>query len=147
MESFYGSYPRQLDDRGRFVLPSKIREKMSETVHIARSLVDKCLLLYSEEEWDTIKEQIQSLPAMTDANASDLAFVLLGLSSESEVDKQGRVGIPQAMLDAFGIGKDIVLVGVGLKIEIWDAAAYQRKLESLNLTKTLEGIAKFGLNM
>ena len=54
MVFFLGEYPRQLDERGRFILPAKIREKLSGTVYITKSPLDKCLNLYTEEEWEQI---------------------------------------------------------------------------------------------
>ena len=60
MVYFVGEFPRQLDDRGRFVLPAKIREKLEGTVYITRAPAEKCLNLYTETEWVTIAEKNES---------------------------------------------------------------------------------------
>ena len=62
MVNFVDEYPRQLDERGRIILPAKVRENMSETVYVTRSMSDKCLQLYTQEEWDKISEKINQLP-------------------------------------------------------------------------------------
>lgn len=60
MVNFVDEYPRQLDERGRIILPAKVRENMSETVYVTRSMSDKCLQLYTQEEWDKISEKINN---------------------------------------------------------------------------------------
>ena len=62
MVNFVDEYPRQLDERGRIILPAKVRENMSETVYVTRSMSDKCIQLYTQEEWDKISEKINQLP-------------------------------------------------------------------------------------
>ena len=66
MVNFVDEYPRQLDERGRIILPAKVRENMSETVYVTRSMSDKCLQLYTQEEWDKISEKINHLPTATE---------------------------------------------------------------------------------
>ena len=70
MVNFVDEYPRQLDERGRIILPAKVRENMSETVYVTRPMSDKCLQLYTQEEWDKISEKINQLPTATDRNAA-----------------------------------------------------------------------------
>ena len=148
MENFVGTHPRQLDERGRFVLPAKLRDKLSGTVYITRSLVDRdCLILYPEEEWQTLSEQIRSLPTTTNSAARDFVSVVFGGAGECELDKQSRVVIPSNLIADTGMGKDIVLVGVGAKIEIRDAAKHEAKQKMLDYNAILEGISQFGLNI
>lgn len=147
MASFVGSYPRQLDERGRFVLPAKLREKMPGVVYVTRSLVDECLLLYTEDEWKVLEEQVRDLPTTTNRAAKKFVQIVFGQASECEVDKQGRIGISQYLLDAAGMDKDIVLVGVGAKMEIWDSAKYEESIKELDFDDILDGISQFGLNI
>lgn len=62
MVNFVDEYPRQLDERGRIILPAKVRENMSETVYVTRSMSDKCLQLYTQEEWVRFLKRINQLP-------------------------------------------------------------------------------------
>lgn len=147
MASFVGSYPRQLDERGRFVLPSKLRDKMPGTLHITRSLVDECLLLYTEDEWKVLEEQVRDLPTTTNKAAKRFVQIVFGQAVECEVDKQGRISLTQDLLDAAGMTRDIVLVGIGSKMELWDAGKYAECTAELDFDEILDGISQFGLNI
>ena len=146
MASFVGSHTRQLDERGRFVLPSKIREKIEGEVHITRSLVDDCLLLYTDDEWKILEEQIRELPTTTNKAAKRFVQIVFGQAVSGEVDKQGRILLPAHLREFAELDKDVVLVGVGSRIEIWnkdkweennvddDMDAIGASMESLGLT-------------
>ncbi len=147
MAGFVGSYPCRLDERGRFVLPAKLREKMPGTIHITRSLVDDCLLLYTEDEWKVLEEQVRELPTTTNRAAKNFVQVVFGQAAECEVDKQGRVGLTSYLMQAAGLDRDIILVGIGSKMEIWDAKKYETNLSELDFDEILNGISQFGLNI
>ncbi|MDO4617953.1 MAG: division/cell wall cluster transcriptional repressor MraZ [Clostridia bacterium] len=147
MASFVGSFARQLDERGRFVLPSKVREKLDGNIHITRSLVDDCLLIYTEDEWHILEEQVRELPTTTNKAAKRFVQIVFGQAVESEVDKQGRVALTQELLSAVGLEKDIMLVGIGSKMEIWDSVKYQKTLDGADFNDILDGISQFGLNI
>ncbi len=147
MASFFGNFTRQLDERGRFVLPSKVREKLEGRVYITRSLVDECLLLYTEEEWAVLKEQVKELPTTTNRAAKRFVQIVFGKAVEAEVDKQGRVVLSAELMQDVGMTRDIVLVGLGSKIELWDAEKYSSTMDELNFDEILDGISQFGLNI
>lgn len=147
MASFVGNFPRQLDERGRFVLPAKLRERISGCVHITRSLADKCLMLYTEQEWALLEEQVRDLPTTTNIFAKQFVQVVFGQAWECEVDKQGRIALPDYLLEAAGMKRDIVLAGANAKMEIWDADTYNKTIESLDFDKILAGVSQFGLNI
>lgn len=147
MADLFGSFTRQLDERGRFVLPSKVREKIDGPVHITRSLVDDCLLLYTEDEWTILKEQVRDLPTTTNRAAKRFVQIVFGQSVEGEVDKQGRIALTNELLDAVGMTRDIILVGIGSKMEIWDAKKYKDVMAEADFDEILDGIAQFGLNI
>lgn len=147
MADLFGSFTRQLDERGRFVLPSKVREKIDGPVHITRSLVDDCLLLYTEDEWTILKEQVRDLPTTTNRAAKRFVQIVFGQSVEGEVDKQGRLALTSELLDAVGMTRDIILVGIGSKMEIWDAKKYKDVMAEADFDEILDGISQFGLNI
>ncbi len=147
MASFVGSHTRQLDERGRFVLPSKIREKIEGEVHITRSLVDDCLLLYTDDEWKILEEQVRELPTTTNKAAKRFVQIVFGQAVSGEVDKQGRIVLTKELLDAVGMTRDIVLVGIGSKVELWDADKYAKTMAEADFTEILDGISQFGLNI
>jgi len=126
MVFFVGEYERQLDERGRFILPAKIREKLSGTVYITKAPLEKCLNLYTEEEWTSISEKMATLPSSIDVNVSKFTRKLFSRALVCELDKQGRIPLTPNLLEAAELKKDIVLVGANSKLEIWDAHEWEK---------------------
>ncbi len=145
MVYFVGEYARQLDDRGRFVLPAKIREKLEGTVYITRAPAEKCLNLYTEKEWENIAEKMRSLPTGIDRNAAKFQRKLFGKACSCEVDKQGRISLTEELMEYAGLKKDVVLVGMNTKLEIWDSGIWEDTDGDDDIL--LEGIAKYEINI
>lgn len=147
MVNFVDEYPRQLDERGRIILPSKVRENMSETIYVTRSMSDRCLQLYTQEEWDKISEKINQLPTATDKNAAAFARLFFGKATSAVIDKQGRVPIAKRLMEYAGLKKDVVLVGANTRLEIWDSEAWEEYQNGLSDDIMMDGILKYGLNI
>lgn len=148
MVFFVGEYARQLDDRGRFILPAKIREKLSGTVYITKAPLEKCLNLYTEEEWESISEKMAALPGSIDTNVSKFTRKLFSRALICELDKQGRIPLTPNLLEAAGLKKDIVLVGANSKLEIWDAEEWEKMNEEDDDTEIIvAGIEKYNLSI
>ncbi len=146
MVSFVDEYERQLDERGRIILPSKLREDIRNTVYITQSTSEKCLHLYTEEEWEKVAEKVNQLPTATDRNAAAFVRLFFGKATAVAVDKQGRVPISKRLIEFAGLMKDVVLVGANTRLEIWDANewnSYQNELQDV----MLDGILKYNLNI
>ena len=144
---FVDELERQLDERGRFILPAKIRETLSKTVYITPSVSDKCLHLYPEEEWEALAEKIRSLPTTTDKNAAAFVRLFFGRATSQEIDKQGRVSVSKRLLEYAGLTKDIVLIGANQRLEIWDKALWNSYKSELSEDVLLDGILKYDLNI
>ena len=148
MVFFVGEYARQLDDRGRFILPAKIREKLSGTVYITKAPLEKCLNLYTEEEWEAISEKMAALPGSIDTNVSKFTRKLFSRALICELDKQGRIPLTPNLLEAAGLKKDNVLVGANSKLEIWDAEEWEKMNEEDDDTEIIvAGIEKYNLSI
>ena len=148
MGFFVGEYARQVDDRGRFILPAKIREKLSGTVYITKAPLEKCLNLYTEEEWESISEKMAALPGSIDTNVSKFTRKLFSRALICELDKQGRIPLTPNLLEAAGLKKDIVLVGANSKLEIWDAEEWEKMNEEDDDTEIIvAGIEKYNLSI
>ena len=145
MAYFVGEYARQLDERGRFILPAKIRENLTGTVIITRSPIDECLNLYTQEEWEIISTKVRSLPTVTDRNAAALQRKLFGKAISCEIDKQGRIPLTPELLLYAGMKKDIVLVGVNSKLEIWDSEKWKVVDDAVDTQAVIDGIAQYGI--
>ena len=118
---FYGEYFHSIDRKGRLILPAKFREtaksQFIEKFFVTRGL-DKCLFMLSEEEW---RSQESKLKAMPFTKQQSRTFNRLYFSGAVEVvfDSQGRILLPQNLKDYAEIKKDVVIVGVSSRIEIW----------------------------
>lgn len=138
---FFGNYQHNLDDKGRLVIPSKIREISGNRLYIMKGY-DGPLSVFREDDFQKLVHKVNSLP-FTQKNARDFIRLSLGSVVELEIDKQGRIQIAAKMLNDYHISKEVVIVGVGDHFEIWDAKAwsiyvkennetYETKAESLN---------------
>ena len=114
---YMGEYRHHLDAKGRLILPSKFRDTYGDHVIVARG-IDGCLDVYSTEAWEEHYQKIASMPQ----NRRDYrAFVRLMTSqaSDCEIDKQGRINIPDRFLKEAHIQKECVILGVGNHVEVW----------------------------
>ena len=146
MVFFVGEYARQLDERGRFILPAKIREKLSGTVYITKAPLEKCLNLYTEEEWEQIAQKVHQLPAGIDVNVAKFTRKLFSKALVCELDKQGRIPLTANLIQEADLKKDIVLVGANSKLEIWDADLWNEMSQEDDDTNIIvEGIQKYNV--
>ncbi|MCM8770756.1 MAG: division/cell wall cluster transcriptional repressor MraZ [Candidatus Omnitrophica bacterium] len=125
---FYGEYLHTIDRKGRIILPAKFREAAKanfiEKFFITRGL-DKCLFMLSEEEW---RSQEQKFKAMSFTKQQVRTFNRFYFSGAVEIspDRQGRILLPQYLKDYAGIKKDVVIVGVSNRIEIWAKDSWEQ---------------------
>ncbi len=114
---FMSQYNHTIDAKGRVIIPAKFREKLGDSFVITKGL-DGCLYGYAEEEWKSFEEKLATLPITNKDSRQFTRFFLAG-AAECELDKQGRILIPSVLREFAGLEKDVVLVGVASKIEIW----------------------------
>ena len=145
MTFFVGEFERQLDDNGRFILPSKLRKDVGETVFITRAPADKCLHIYTEEGWEQMAQTLRQLPTATDKNAAAFGRMFFGRASMVKVDKQGRIAITQRLIDYAELKRDVVLIGANTRFELWDSELWESYQDSISNDIVLEGIEKYGL--
>jgi len=119
---FMGEYQHNVDSKGRIILPAKFRELLGE-MFVATKGLDKCLFIYPKEEWAILEEKLKKLPLAKQEARAFVRFFFSG-AAELEFDKQGRVLLPNNLRDYAGLGKDIIVVGVSSRIEIWDKQAW-----------------------
>ena len=121
-----GTHAPKLDEKGRVILPAKFREELSAGVVLTRGQ-DRCLYVFSTKEFDAVNETIRQAP-ITSKQARDYLRIFLSGASDEIPDKQGRVTIPQALRSYAGLGKELVVIGVGSRAEIWDSSAWSEYL-------------------
>lgn len=122
-----GTHAPKLDEKGRVILPAKFREELSAGVVLTRGQ-DRCLYVFSTKEFEAVNETIRQAP-ITSKQARDYLRVFLSGASDEIPDKQGRVTIPPALRSYAGLGKELIVIGVGARAEIWDLAAWNEYLD------------------
>ena len=124
---FYGEYLHTIDRKGRLILPAKFRESAKnnfiEKFFINRGL-DGCLFMFSEEEWRNQEQKFKSLP-ITKQQARTFNRLYFSGAVEIIADKQGRILLPGFLKDFAGIKRDVIIVGVSNRIEIWAKEKWQ----------------------
>lgn len=117
-----GEYSHSIDPKGRLIIPSKFREILGEDFVITKGL-DGCLFLYPNNEWKNFEEKLRTLP-LTNKSARTFKRFFLGSAVDGGLDKQGRVLLSPALREFACLDKDVVLVGVLDRVEIWDKAKW-----------------------
>ncbi|WBW49275.1 division/cell wall cluster transcriptional repressor MraZ [Peptoniphilus equinus] len=118
-----GEYRHSLDAKQRVIIPAKFREELNENFIITKGL-DNCLFIYPATEWEKIETKLKSLPLTNRDVRSFLRTFYAGAVSES-LDRQGRVVLPQNLRDHAHIDKDVVIIGVSTRVEIWDLKTWE----------------------
>lgn len=114
---FMGEFEHSVDAKGRAIVPAKFRDELGSPFIVTRG-IDKCLFVYSMEEWKAFEEKIKSLP-MADAGVRRFVRYLFSGACECEPDNQGRINLPANLRKHAEITKGIVSIGVANRIEIW----------------------------
>lgn len=140
-----GEYEHTLDPKGRLAMPAKLRESLGSKFIITKGL-DGCLFIYDMQQWQLLEDKLSSLP-MSRKTARDFTRFLFGGACEGECDKQGRVLIPANLRSHAGLEKNVVIIGVGTRAEIWDAAKWNEYNEesSEDVNDLAEQLADLGI--
>ena len=124
---FYGEHEHTIDRKGRLIIPSRFREVMKER-YVERFVVtrglDKCLFLFAEDEWRAQEARLKAL-SFTKAEARRFSRLYFSGAVELTCDRQGRILIPPYLREFAGLKRDILLVGVSTRIEIWSKEAWE----------------------
>ena len=139
---FMGQYSHSIDEKGRLIIPAKLREGLGMHFVVTKGF-DRCLYLYPESEWERIAEQFRSIPSKKEARQLERTFI--GSARELEVDKKGRALVPQDLREFAGIEKDVVLVGILNKVEIWSRDRFEETTGDGDMDEMAEDMADLGL--
>lgn len=124
---FYGEYQHTIDRKGRLILPAKFREAAKnnyiEKFFVTRGL-DRCLFMFSEEEWKNYEAKLKAI-SFTKQQARTFNRLYFSGATEAVPDRQGRIIIPQYLKDFANIKKEVAIVGVSNRIELWSRTAWQ----------------------
>lgn len=115
---FRGEYYHNIDAKGRVIVPVKLRNALGESFYISKE-IGGCLSIYTPDKWEALEEKLNTLPT-TDPKALALRRFKLSSALECEPDANGRIMIPQNLREYAGLKKEIVTIGNGDRVEIWD---------------------------
>ncbi|MBQ3671796.1 MAG: division/cell wall cluster transcriptional repressor MraZ [Treponema sp.] len=128
MELLTGEYKNTLDEKGRIQLPSKLRGNLSGNVLIVTQSLDRCLWLYTPEEWKNLSSKIMESASPFNTQNRLVLRRLIAPAQEVEFDKSGRLSIPQSLREYAGLAKECVILGINKYMELWDAETYEKYL-------------------
>ena len=138
-----GEYEHTIDSKGRISMPAKLRKDMGDTFVLTKGL-DGCLFAFSGQEWINFETKLKSLP-LSDKNARNFVRFFLSGATECEIDKQGRFLIPNNLRKAASLEKDVVIIGVGTRLEIWDKTIWKSKDEEISAEEIAENMTMLGI--
>ena len=142
---FIGEYRHGLDAKGRVIVPVKFRDGLGDKFVLTKGL-DGCLFAYSKEEWANFENKIKTLPLTSKDARAFVRFFFSG-AVECEIDKQGRTLIPPMLREHAELDKDLVIIGVSTRVEIWSQAKWDSYSEAEDLESDVlaEKMAELGI--
>lgn len=144
---FMGEYNHTIDPKGRLIIPAKFREALGDEFVVTKGL-DGCLFVYANIEWNNFEEKLRTLP-LTNKNARQFTRFFLAGAAACEVDKQGRILIPQVLREFAKLEKDVVLVGVASRIEIWSKEVWEESISTYDtdMDEVAENMENLGFSI
>ena len=127
-----GEYEHSLDAKGRLIMPAKLRTDMGEKFIITKGL-DGCLFVFSQNEWSNFESKLKELP-LTNKNARDFVRFFLSGATECEIDKQGRFLLVNTLREYAEITKEVIIIGVGTRLEIWNKDKWKKYNSNENIS-------------
>ena len=135
---YFGSFTHNLDEKGRLMIPRKMREELGYKVYIMKGF-DGSLSIYNEDRYQELVKEFSRL-SFNQAKVRDYLRIQFASTYEMDVDKLGRVQLPTALLNKYNIGKEVMVLGIGDHIEVWDKAKYEEYENSVR--DSFESIAE-----
>ncbi len=142
---FMGEYNHSIDAKGRLIIPAKFRDQLGDEFIVTKGL-DGCLFAFPKDEWQVFEEQLRKLP-LTQKNARKFTRFFMGGAATCELDKQGRILLPQNLREFANLDKDVVLSGNLNRIEIWNKTAWAENSAYDDMDDISEQMSSLGLNI
>src|SRR5699024_7832795 len=133
-----GEYQHNIDEKGRMIVPAKFRGGLGDQFVLTRSL-DNCLFIYPLEEWKVLETKLKNLPLTKKDDRNFTRFFFSG-TVECELDKQGRISVPQTLRTYSKLEKECIVIGVSNRVEIWSKTTWDEY--ALESEESFEEIAE-----
>jgi MraZ protein len=142
---FIGEFNHTVDAKGRINIPAKFREQLNETFFVTKGL-DECLFVFPEDEWRVFEEKLKGLP-LTNRNARAFVRLFFAGATECSFDKQGRITVPQTLREYAHLEKDVKVIGVGTRVEVWSNQTWESYSDPENISydEIAEQMAELGI--
>ena len=121
---FIGEYQHNIDEKGRLAIPVKFRNELAKGAVVTRG-IDNCLFLYPQKDWEQLADKLSKLP-ISKANSRAFARLMLAGAMDCEVDKQGRIVLPDYLRKYASLKKKVVIAGLYNRLEIWDEEIWNK---------------------
>ena len=149
---FIGEHKQKMDTKGRVVVPSKFRDELGNQVVVTKGLGENCLYAFSRESWEKVVSKLEELP-MTNMKVRNFNRFFLAGANNLEADKLGRVLVNSALREYALLDKEVVWVGVGNRMEIWDVDKWKENSDkfigdsedSIDMQELSEYMAELGI--
>jgi MraZ protein len=119
---FLGEHRHALDEKGRIIFPARLRDELGAQVTLQKG-IDPCLYVFPPEEWERQVANVASLPT-TKPEARRYARFFFSQAQTERIDRQGRLTVPQSFREYAGLQREVVIVGAGARVELWDAGRW-----------------------
>lgn len=129
---FYGEFQHTLDPKGRMIIPAAYREELKGKFMIAKGL-EQCLFIFSMPQWNNLVDKLQTLP-LSNTSARDFNRYFFSSAAECEMDGQSRILVPPGLRKYAELEKDISIIGVGSRVEVWDKTKWESYTQGENLS-------------
>ena len=140
---FMGEYNHTIDAKGRLIIPSRFRELLGEEFVLTRGL-DGCLSIYPMDEWVAFEEKLRALP-LTNKDARTFSRFFVAGATTCQLDKQGRILVPQPLRQFAGLDKDVVLTGNLNRIEVWSKEKCSENCNYDDMDSIAESMQNIGI--
>lgn len=138
-----GEYRYSLDDKNRLMIPSRIRNDITGNSVVLTRGVDKCLWLFSHDEWKKIAQSLIGSTSLFQEKARLMQRRIIAPAQETEIDRSGRIIIPTTLKEFAELKKECIILGIQTYIEIWDEESYLAYLKQ-NESKFKEAAEEIG---
>lgn len=143
LTALMGTYHHNIDAKGRMSFPTKLRDLLGGEFYVTKSINQKCLTIYSKSEWEKLANKIAELP--DSMGGLDIKRWLFSGAGELVPDKQGRVLIPSDLREFAGLEKDVVVIGLDDKAEIWDKELWDAQQSNMDMSAMLAAMQQLGI--
>lgn len=126
MNLLTGEYNNTVDEKGRVAFPLKLRNAISDNVVIVTKGLERCLWLFTQQEWELFQSQLMSNASIMKSRSANVVRHFIAPAQQVEFDRSGRLQIPQSLRDYAKLTKDCTVLGIAKYMELWDLDTYNK---------------------